>query len=43
MSPDEVMEIEGSKTDPIPSTSFDCEKARKMLLDVHPDDDIMTN
>ena len=36
MSPDEVMEIEGSKTDQIPSTSktFDRENSRQMLLDV---------
>ena len=44
MSQDEVMEIEGSKTDPIPSTSvsFDREKSRRMLLDVHPDADVTT-
>ena len=44
MSPDEVMEIEGSKTNPIPSTSgsFDRKKSRRMLLDVHPDADITT-
>ena len=42
INPNEIMEIKGSKTDPISPAPFDRQKAPGMLLGVHPDADVTT-
>ena len=42
MSPNEILEIEGPKSDPVSPAPFDREKAKQMILNMHPDADIMT-
>ena len=42
MSPNKVMEIEVSTSDPISPVPFDRKKAKQMLLDIHPDADVTT-